>query len=375
MADRPAALVLAPECPYPVIGGGPLRTASLIEYLSQKYEIDLVVFQQPDQPAPQNATVVPLRYHSRSAPARVLRNVSRFVRGVPPLNDRFAGYELPVRSRRYDLGVIEHFWCAGYASSLQCDRVWLNLHNIESVLYRSGARGFVAPLMHRFASSSLKLERELLPKFAGILVASETDAERVRQIAPACRPIVYPNTIPGVPVQSRVKRNEIVFSGNLEYEPNRDGVQYFRQEIWPLLRNFNVTWRLIGRNPEGVRGLVKGDPRIELSGPVDDAIAEIAAAQVAVVPLRSGSGTRVKIIEAWAAGTPVVATSIGAEGLPYRAGEHLLIADSPESFASAVIRVLESPGKARALAEAGRALYERELTWESAWKALSQVGL
>jgi glycosyltransferase involved in cell wall biosynthesis len=258
---------------------------------------------------------------------------------------------------------------------MRCDRVWLNLHNIESVFYRSGARGLRAPFMQRFASSSLKLEQELLPRFSGILVTSETDAERVRQIAPGCRPVVYPNTIPAVPVQSRVKRREIVFSGNLEYEPNRDAIKYFRREIWPLLRNSGLTWRLIGRNPAGVGRWVKGDPQIDLSGPVDDAIAEIAAAQVAVVPLRFGSGTRVKIIEAWAAGTPVVTTSIGAEGLPYRAGEHLLIADSPESFAAAVFRVLDSPATATALAVAGRALYERELTWESAWKALSQVGL
>jgi glycosyltransferase involved in cell wall biosynthesis len=121
--------------------------------------------------------------------------------------------------------------------------------------------------------------------------------------------------------------------------------------------------------------LIKGDPRIELSGPVEDAIPEIASAQVAVVPLRSGSGTRIKIIEAWAAGTPVVATSIGAEGLPYRAGENLLIADSPEPFAAAVIRILESPAIASSISRAGRTLYERELTWESAWKALARVGL
>ena len=374
MADKPAALVLAPECPYPAVGGGPLRTASVIEYLSQKYEVDLVVFQEQGQPVPPYASVVPLRYHSRSLFARVLRNASRFVRGVPPLNDRFAGYELPIK-RRYDVAVIEHFWCAGYVDALNCGEVWLNLHNIESVLYGSSARSLIAPLMRRFASTSLKLERELLPRFSGLLVTSEADAERVRQIAPDCRPIVFPNTIPAVPLQGRTKRREIVFSGNLEYEPNRQAVKYFRQEIWPLLRSFDVTWRLIGRNPTGVGQFVKGDPRIELSGPVEDAIAEIASAQVAVVPLRSGSGTRIKIIEAWAAGTPVVSTSIGAEGLPYRAGEHLLIADHPKSFAEAVIQVLESEQIATALTRAGRALYERELTWESAWRALSKVGL
>ncbi len=99
-------------------------------------------------------------------------------------------------------------------------------------------------------------------------------------------------------------------------------------------------WRLVGKNPESVEKLVAGDPRIELSGPVEDAVAELARAQVAVVPLLAGSGTRFKILEAWAAALPVVSTTIGAEGLPVRDGEHMLLADTAAAFAEAVSRLL-----------------------------------
>jgi glycosyltransferase involved in cell wall biosynthesis len=132
---------------------------------------------------------------------------------------------------------------------------------------------------------------------------------------------------------------------------------------------------LIGKNPRGVPSFVRTDPQITLTGEIEDAVAELAASQVAVVPLLAGSGTRVKILEAWAAGTPVVATSLGAEGLPGRDGEHLLIRDRPDDFAGAVSALLESPGLREAIAERARALFESELTWESGWKLLERLGI
>src|SRR6202011_3427531 len=130
---------------------------------------------------------------------------------------------------------------------------------------------------------------------------------------------------------------------------------------WP-----NLKWRLVGRNPEAVEKYVRGDTRIECTGPVDDAIRHLSAAKVAVVPLLSGSGTRLKIIEAWAAGTAVVSTSVGAEGLPARHGENILLADSPESFAAAVTLLLESPIERQRIGRSGRERYEREFTWNVA---------
>ena len=93
-------------------------------------------------------------------------------------------------------------------------------------------------------------------------------------------------------------------------------------------------WRLVGKNPRAVRRFTAGDPRIEVAGEVEDAVEELARAEVAVVPLLAGSGTRLKILEAWSAGVPVVSTTIGAEGLPVRDGEHLLLADGAGAFAA-----------------------------------------
>ena len=143
-------------------------------------------------------------------------------------------------------------------------------------------------------------------------------------------------------------------------------------EIWPQLREKfpDLNWRLIGKNPHAVKKYTVGDSRIEVSGYVENAVKELAAAKVIVVPLLAGSGTRFKIIEAWAAGRAVVSTSIGAEGLPARDGENIRLADDARNFADAVSRLLASPDLRRQLGQAGRALFEAEFTWESTWKRL-----
>jgi glycosyltransferase involved in cell wall biosynthesis len=381
-------------------GGGAIRTAALLRYLARRYRVEAILFREPDGADPRDslpagliadATVIVLPYHSRSPSARAVRNLARAWRRVPPLNDRFSGFAEPMasfaRNKRYALGVIEHFWCAPYQTALNefCDSMVLDLHNIESRLHAARARSASWPLsaLHRrFAVSTLSMEQRWLPRFNLILATSDRDADRAREIAPTARVEVYPNTIPwretpSLPATGGGSPRRIAFSGNLEYDPNQSAVAWFHRTVWPKLRlrHPGLEWILIGRNPNGVRRIVDSDPSVTLTGEVEDAIAEIARAQAVVVPLLAGSGTRVKILEAWAAGVPVVATTIGAEGLPGRDGEHLFIRDSPDSFAEAVSALLHSPALREAMAHRARTLYESELTWESGWKRLERLGI
>src|SRR5262249_38223789 len=127
---------------------------------------------------------------------------------------------------------------------------------------------------------------------------------------------------------------------------------------------------LVGKNPEAVRIFTSNDPRIEVQGQVDDAIRELARARIAVVPLLSGSGTRLKILEAWAAGVPVVSTPVGAEGLPVGDAQPLLLADGAHALADATSRLLACPDLRQELSAAGRLLLEKEFTWEAGWRHL-----
>jgi len=387
MAAR-RAIFLVPEAPYPMQGGGALRSASLLEYLARRYEVDVVVFREPGAPDPaalfpagvaREIHVLDLPRHRKDAVSRAARNAGRLMRRVPPLIDRFAGFETEieafVRGRRYEVAVVEHFWCAPYHDQFApvSRKIVLDLHNIESVLHERCARTESGPeaMAHAvFQDAARELEVKWLPLYDCLLTASEADARVARSISPGSNISVYPNAIPLVARPDTAEREMVAFSGNLAYHPNVSAVRFFHGEVWPLLRDRwpGLTWRLIGKNPHAVERLINGDARIEVSGPVDDAIRELAAAKVVVVPLLAGSGTRFKVIEAWAAGRAVVSTSIGVEGLPARHGENLLIADDQQRFADAVSLLLSSPDIRANLGVTGRALFESEFTWESAWQ-------
>ncbi len=393
--DKPGALLVCPEAPYPAAGGGALRTASLAQYLAGRYALDVIVFAEPGAGDPaaafpaglaRSVHTIPLEPHARGPVARAWRNAHRLARGVPPLNDRFSGYGAQVAAivagRHYRVAVTEHFWCAPYWEQVasHAERTVLDLHNVESALLLSQAHaesGPVAFAFGRFGRECLELERRWLPKFSLLLASSKDDAARLEAIAPGARALVYPNAVPLVELPRPPQDQAIVFSGNLEYQPNISAVRFFRMQIWPRLRERwpRLVWRLIGKNPAAVERWTSGDARIERTGPVENAVEELARAQVAVVPVTAGSGTRVKVIEAWAAGLPVVATTLGAEGLGARDGKHLVVADAPEDFAAAVSALLASEELRVRIGQAGRALYEREFNWPAAWKRLAEAGL
>ncbi|MGH9611591.1 MAG: glycosyltransferase family 4 protein, partial [Bryobacteraceae bacterium] len=267
-----------------------------------------------------------------------------------------------------------------YLSAIRenCSRALLDLHNIESAWHQSVAvteNWAEAAALRWFGARSRGLEKEWLPQFDAVLAPSEADARLARSLAPGARVSVYPNALPELARPVRVEENVIAFSGNLEYRPNQDAVRFFAREIWPGLRAEwpAMRWRIIGKNPQGVSTEVRGDPRIELTGPVKDAVTELAKAKVAVVPLRAGSGTRIKILEAWAAGTAVVSTTIGAEGLDAASGEQFLLADDPAEFRESVSALFASHQKRQRLGEAGRLRYQEQYSWTACEGLLDKV--
>ncbi|MEP6716988.1 MAG: glycosyltransferase family 4 protein, partial [Terriglobia bacterium] len=161
-------------------------------------------------------------------------------------------------------------------------------------------------------------------------------------------------------------------SANFEYHPNLDAVGFLVSEIWPAVKKAHpeLRLRLVGRGDAFIRHLIPPGLDIELTGPVDDAFSEIAAARLVIAPLRAGSGTRIKILEAWAARRPVVATPLAAEGLSLEDGEQLILAEAPGAFAEAMNSLLSDPEARRRLGCSGRRLYEAKYTWQAAWRSL-----
>jgi glycosyltransferase involved in cell wall biosynthesis len=159
----------------------------------------------------------------------------------------------------------------------------------------------------------------------------------------------------------------LVFTGSMDWLPNEDAIRYFIEEIMPLIRQSvpDVTLTVVGRNPyPSLVALSKRNPSVIVTGRVDDVRPYMDRAAAYVVPIRIGGGTRLKIYEAMAMAKPIVSTTIGAEGLPVRHERELLLADTPESFAAAVVRLFTAEDFAQALGRRAAAAVVEQFGWE-----------
>jgi glycosyltransferase involved in cell wall biosynthesis len=256
----------------------------------------------------------------------------------------------------------------------------IDLHNIESIWHqRSAAEGGpVAGAIHtQFARAAAKLEKHLLPQFDLALVTSKLDGDFLRTHFPELPVAVVKNTMPSQPQPAVMREDVIVFSGYMEYAPNATAVLDFASNIWPIVskQRPDTRWKIVGKSANRFEQALADVPRICLVSDPEDAMIEIASASVAVVPLRVGSGTRLKIVEAWAAGTPVVSTTLGAEGLECEPERDLLIADVSEEFAKKVINLLQDTRLAREIGANGRSRFEAAYTWQTAWDELAACDL
>lgn len=193
------------------------------------------------------------------------------------------------------------------------------------------------------------LERMLMPHFQAICLAARADCDRLSQRYAGAKLVHLPNAVflpAATPLRSSGRVPTLLFVGTLDYLPNEDGVNYFCTHVLPALRQkyaHPIRVRLVGANPRPcVTGLSR-HPEVEVLANVPDVAQYYADADVVIVPLRAGSGTRIKILEAFSFRKPVVSTTIGAAGLTVTDGRQLLIADEPEAFANACARLIADP--------------------------------
>jgi sugar transferase (PEP-CTERM/EpsH1 system associated) len=168
------------------------------------------------------------------------------------------------------------------------------------------------------------------------------------------------------PVPVQASPNSLVFTGSMDWLPNEDAILYFVDAILPLIKQQRpeVSLEVVGRSPSRkLQALAKSEKSVRLTGWVEDIRPFIARGSICIVPLRIGGGTRLKIFEAMAMGKAVVSTSIGAEGLPVKSGENILLADTPKEFADSVISLLGDAQERQRLGSAARALVQDNYSW------------
>lgn len=204
--------------------------------------------------------------------------------------------------------------------------------------------------------------------FDACVMMSEVDAQRVRRQNPQLNTMVIPNGVDITekqPLSERVGSADILLIGTLSHAPWKDAVHYFHDCIFPLIRDAVPQARMlvVGNAPGDVATLAS--EQVLVAGRVSEVLPFYEQACLSVVPLRSGGGTRLKILEALAYGRPVVSTSIGSEGLDLCPGRDLLIADEPDEFARQTIHLLTDPPQRRSLIQQGRRTVEMRYCWDT----------
>jgi glycosyltransferase involved in cell wall biosynthesis len=231
-------------------------------------------------------------------------------------------------------------------------------HRIAQIHRRSGASA-LAEWETAEAAKYATLMSGCLKRFHRVLVSSAVDGDRVQDRVCEAVISVVPNAAPCASGQIRVGGgpNEplrIIFVGNLGYSPNADAAVHFCRDILPRMRavlNRPVVANIAGAGAPAALVNVAAESNVNLLGSVSDLALLYAHSDLAVARLRAGGGTRIKILEAFAFRTPVVATSLAIEGIPANDGEHVLIADGPDAFARACLAVAAKPERAREMAE------------------------
>ncbi|HVW09982.1 MAG TPA: glycosyltransferase [Bryobacteraceae bacterium] len=257
-------------------------------------------------------------------------------------------------------------------------------HNIESeIMWRYSEKTSFARRLyaHRTAKLIEDMELRLLRECDVHVVTSSRERDILRKRLPAARIEIVGNGV-DVPYFANAAldpvgagRRDILFVGSMDYHANIEAALEFARDVWPTLRASHPDFRfvIVGRNPpRQVRDLA-AQPGVIVTGTVDDVRPWYCAAFAVVVPLRTGSGTRLKILEAMATGVPVVSTRLGAEGLNIQDGENILLAETAGEMRQAIDLLSHSPERWQGLAAAGRTLVEREYDWKSLGRRLFEI--
>jgi len=258
----------------------------------------------------------------------------------------------------------------------------LREHNVQATTMERYYKRQRNPLVKLYAYLQWKkmhrYEAKICEIFDKCLMITEEDKERIERMNPSVKTCIIPagvDTSYFYPLKIEEESGSLVFVGDLSWLPNVDGVIWFYSRVWPRIKKASlpVKFYVIGRRPpEEIRKLSKKDQNIMVTGFVKDVRPYVAKCSVYVVPLRIGGGMRLKILEAMAMERPVVATSVGAEGIMATDRENIMIADSEADFAERVIELLKDRNPRRRVAQEGKRLIEQKYRWETVVEALEK---
>lgn len=386
---------------FPPINGGTLRNYFLCYELAKYYKVTLLTFQDAGDFVDQkegyqwnhqiDVVTIPVPAQKKKGLLKILNGIKGriYQRNFFRSTGDYHLYGYPslktlVKSRDFDFAIFAH------ASSLELSYVvkqhspktviLLDAHNVDHLLFGQESNLQLAANQKRYQRLK-KFESNLIKRADFFLACSNHDKTILESINQSqINGFVIPNGADSYKNLFQTEKSaagkRLLFCGSLDYEPNRDGLLWFYREVWPLLRKADpdIHLTVIGRNgSHDTYQPLKTDHSIDFIGGVNEVQSYYYHSSLAVVPLRKGSGTRLKILEAMSLGTAVVSTTIGAEGINHTNGRNILIADGADRFAEAVLELLNNHDKAEFIRREGRKLIDDYYSWEVLGKQLDHV--
>ena len=384
-------LFLSPTVPFPLTDGGRIRVFNLLKQIAEQSDVTLLALETQTTDAEGVAVLQQLGVTVHLVPnAPTLPRVSfgtlvkAFLKRQPITVTR---YDVPayrqkfrelIANQTFDLVHYEMFHIAQFHRETDLPGV-LSQQNVDSAIWRRLCSETVNPF-YKFAYWTQQLafqryERVLSPKFDAVTCTSDIDAAVFQQYCAKDAIEIIPNGVDITHYQPDFAAEapaHLIYIGSMDWYPNEDAVAFFADEVLPRIQETvpDVAFSIVGGNPSARVQKLAERERVVVTGRVPEIKPYFAEATVFVVPLRIGSGTRLKILEALAMGKAIVSTTVGAEGLDLRDGEEILIADEPTAFADAVIRLLTDSELRRRVGETGRIRVEQDYDWRSIGKKL-----
>lgn len=392
-------LLLTQIVPFPPDSGPKVKTYHLLRHLAARHRVTLVTFTRNPQ---EEADAAALRsicaavhtvHLKRSRVRDVIALTATLFNGRPFIIERDASatmhqlvtrlvFEAAAAGQPFDLVHADQLNMAQFAEPLALPRL-LDQHNAVWTILDRMAQQSRGPKRWFFRREQRLLQRyegRICSEFEAVTAVSEEDRRSLCQVMPVQRDIpVIPIAVDAEqerPIPREPGAKSILSLATMMWPPNVDGVCWFAREIYPLVRRAvpDTHFYVCGQRPVAeVRALPEQDPTIEVTGYVPDPRPYIAKSACLIVPLRSGGGMRVKILEALARGIPIVSTTIGCEGIDLTPGKHLLVADTPSEFADAVTLLLRDPEFGARLAAAGYQRVLERYDWRAVCPAMDAV--
>ena len=379
---------------HPTTRGGQIRSLETLRHLHSRHEVHYVAFADgnPEGIARSSeycsrAYPVPHRVPAKTSPAFAWQLAAGLFSPMPVAVSRYASGQMRktiqrlMREQRFDTVVCDFLFPSPNFPDLS--RCVLFQHNVESVIWKRRTQTASGTLRRQYlrgqARRMLDYEAMVCRSVRGIVAVSETDAATMRRLYGVAHVEAVPTGVdfdyfarPASPKRLA----DLVFVGSMDWMPNIDGAAWFVREVLPLIRRKypECSLAIVGRKPTAaVMDLARKDARVLVTGTVPDVRPWLFGAVAAVVPLRIGGGTRLKIYEAMAAEVPVVSTTVGAEGLDVRDGENIHLADSPAEFAERCVNLLHNVEERTRLAAAARETIAGRHSWDAVSRRFEQV--